>query len=180
MSEGGVLIPYDHSSPYNSDRYPVLLGGTDPGERKSRHHTGAYLRGNEVYLSASKVSFEEDERDTNLWPMERVQSLGVELSIESQHHALPKDLCFVHDPSVNSYSCKVPERTVQGEITRLNGFEKDAIAPSSRVYSQVQKYQVDQTLTLKPGPLIPSHLPSEICITRDRVSRFIRWNYLYS
>jgi hypothetical protein len=101
MSEGGVLIPYDHSSPYNPDRYPVLLGGTDPGQRKSRHHTGEYFRANEVYSSVTEVSCEEDKRDTKLWPVKLVQSLGIEIPIESPHQALPKDLLFTRDPSVH-------------------------------------------------------------------------------
>jgi hypothetical protein len=152
MSEGGVLSRYDHSSPHNPHRYPVMLGGADPGQPKSSYHTGAYLRGNEVYLSASKVSFEEDERDTILWPVKLVQSLGIELPIESQHQALPEYLTFTRNPPFYEYSCDVPERIVHGEITRINGFEKDATTPSSLPRNQVQKFQVNQTLTLKPGP----------------------------
>jgi hypothetical protein len=174
MSEGGVLIPYDHSSPYNSGRYPVLLGGTDPGQRESRHHTGEYFRANEIYSSTSKVSFKEDERDTKSWPTKLVQSLGIELPIERQHQALPEYLTFTRNPPFYEYSCDAHERTVHGEITRINGYVKDGTAPSSLPRNQVQRFQVNQTLTLKPGPLIPSDLPSEICITRDSVSRFIR------
>jgi hypothetical protein len=168
MSEGGVLIPYDHSTPYNPHRYPVLLSGTDPGHPKRGHYTGGYHRANPDYSSVSNVSCVPDDRDTKFWP--ESLSSGAEVPIESQHDALPEDLHLVHDPLLNIYSCDAPERTVQGEITRINGFEQGATAPSSRAHKQVQKFQVNQTLTFFPGSLIPSGSPSEFCISRDSVS----------